>query len=442
MARVNEPDRPQCLVIGGGLGGLACAHGLARAGREVLVVEAGDELGGRARTSWHRGRPVDEGFQVLLRGYREVRTLAREVGLPRSDMRPVSGGAVFHRGEGWDRLAGGPAGLARFSGLPPADRLRLARLGAPLLRAPEDALTERFTDAETTEEYLREVGFAETSIDGVFRPLFGTIFLDRSLSADPGYFRFLLGALARGPASIPSDGLGMLSEWTAAAVRQLGGRIETESAAVELVPDPGRTRVSAVRLEGGRELAPSQVVLACEAPATARLLGDMDPGTRRRIPTEAASAVTAAFALSAPLYRGRAIVLDCDPPADERARVDIVCQTSNVTRPSVEEGPHILLAMRVTTGGVPAEGIEDAMGRLARRWAPLLPWDRVATHVGTFVHPFAQFRPLAGVRDELPGARTALDNLILAGDFTRHPSSEGAVGSGRHAARVVDALLP
>src|SRR5512137_2820292 len=38
------------LVLGGGLAGLAAAHALASAGREVLVLEGGDVVGGLSRT--------------------------------------------------------------------------------------------------------------------------------------------------------------------------------------------------------------------------------------------------------------------------------------------------------------------------------------------------------------------------------------------------------
>ena len=46
------------------------------------------------------------------------------------------------------------------------------------------------------------------------------------------------------------------------------------------------------------------------------------------------------------------------------------------------------------------------------------------------------------MRRELPGPRTAVENLVLAGDLTTHPSIEGAVSSGARAADIVDALLP
>ena len=89
-----------CVIVGGGLAGLACAHGLVKAGRSVHVVEAEEAPGGRARTVWHRGRPVDRGFQVVFKAYPRTRELMRAVGIPRRDLRPVSGGAVFVHGDG------------------------------------------------------------------------------------------------------------------------------------------------------------------------------------------------------------------------------------------------------------------------------------------------------------------------------------------------------
>jgi hypothetical protein len=73
---------------------------------------------------------------------------------------------------------------------------------------------------------------------------------------------------------------------------------------------------------------------------------------------------------------------------------------------------------------------------------PRFDWDGLAEPIGVYEHSFAQFRPGPGVRRSLPGPRTRVDNLILAGDLTTHPSIEGAVSSGARAAEIVDALIP
>ncbi|WP_317621248.1 FAD-dependent oxidoreductase [Streptomyces sp. CBMA123] len=47
------------IVVGAGLSGLACASDLTATGRDVLVVEAGDVVGGRMRTDVVRGFRLD-----------------------------------------------------------------------------------------------------------------------------------------------------------------------------------------------------------------------------------------------------------------------------------------------------------------------------------------------------------------------------------------------
>ena len=46
----STASRYDCIVIGGGHNGLSCAAYLARSGRSVLVLEAGERLGGMAIT--------------------------------------------------------------------------------------------------------------------------------------------------------------------------------------------------------------------------------------------------------------------------------------------------------------------------------------------------------------------------------------------------------
>lgn len=442
MTGPGTAEGVDCIVVGGGLAGLACAHGLVTAGRSVLVLEAEEAPGGRARTVWHRGRPVDRGLQVLLSAYPRTRELLRAIGLPRRDLRPVSGGAVFINGAENPRFGTSPLAPLGFRGLPPADRVRLARLGGSALATPPDVLLARDDEAPSTEAFLRSQGFSEQALEGFFRPFFGAVLQDRSLAADPGYFRFLLGMLAKGTPVIPSDGLGMIAEWTSAAVRQAGGTVALGERVTGLEPDAAGRRIAAVRTAGGRRLTARHVVLAVEAPAARALLAPLDPAAASRLPTEPASSATAAFALAAPLYRGRTILVNAASRPADGPRVDLVCQTTNVTRPGAPGGPHIVLAATVTTDGGTADGLVESVGRLMARWAPRFDWSGLAERIGVYEHRFAGYLPRVGVRRELPGPRTAVDNLILAGDMTTHPSIEGAVSSGTRAAGIVAALLP
>jgi len=442
MTGPGTAEGVDCIVVGGGLAGLACAHGLVGAGRSVLVLEAEEAPGGRARTDWHRGRPVDRGFQVLPAGYPATRALLRAIGLPRRDLRPVSGGAVFMNGAENPRFGTSPLATLGFRALPPGDRVRLAKLGASVMTTPPEVLLAGGDEAPSTEAYLVSQGFSEQAMDGFFRPFFGVVLQDRSLAADPGYFRFLLAMLGKGAPVIPSDGMGMIAEWTSAAVRQAGGTVELGVRVEALEPDAAGGRVAAVRTDDGRRLAARHVVLAAEAPAARALLKPLDPAAAARLPTDPASSATAAFALSTPLYRGRTILVNAAARRQDGPRVDLVCQTTNITRPGAPDGPHIVLATTVTTDGGSADGLVESVGRLMARWAPRFDWAGLAEPIGVYEHAFAQYRPRVGVRRELPGPRTAVENLVLAGDMTTHPSIEGAVWSGTRAAAVVGALLP
>ncbi len=68
------------IVIGAGLAGLRCAVRLAEAGRDVVVLEAQDGVGGRERTDAVDGFLLDRGFHVLNPAYPAVQALGRRRG--------------------------------------------------------------------------------------------------------------------------------------------------------------------------------------------------------------------------------------------------------------------------------------------------------------------------------------------------------------------------
>jgi monoamine oxidase len=74
--------RRDVVVIGAGLSGLRCATDLAAAGRDVVVLEARDRVGGRVWS--HRfadGQWCERGAEFIDGNHTEVLSLARELGL-------------------------------------------------------------------------------------------------------------------------------------------------------------------------------------------------------------------------------------------------------------------------------------------------------------------------------------------------------------------------
>jgi isorenieratene synthase len=93
-----SPDQPQrsTLVLGGGIGGIAAAVGLAERGVEVTLVEREAQLGGRVR-AWPvehdsaGGAPVtmSRGFHAFFRQYYNLRSLLRRVDPALEGLTPV-----------------------------------------------------------------------------------------------------------------------------------------------------------------------------------------------------------------------------------------------------------------------------------------------------------------------------------------------------------------
>ncbi|MDQ2628257.1 MAG: FAD-dependent oxidoreductase, partial [Actinomycetota bacterium] len=71
--------RPQVAVIGAGVGGIACAYRLKRAGFQTTVFEKSNAVGGRTRTVWRNGFGFDTGAGALPSTSREVRSLLQSL---------------------------------------------------------------------------------------------------------------------------------------------------------------------------------------------------------------------------------------------------------------------------------------------------------------------------------------------------------------------------
>ncbi len=99
-------------VVGGGITGLAAAYELSRGGNApgVVLLEAGDRLGGKITTTEFAGVPVDCGPDAILARVPWAGELMRELGLGPQIVSPAAAGAsVYARG----RLRPLPEGLVR-----------------------------------------------------------------------------------------------------------------------------------------------------------------------------------------------------------------------------------------------------------------------------------------------------------------------------------------
>ena len=286
---------PHVVVVGGGITGLAAAHGVlagAPAGSvRVTVLEAQDQVGGKIRTSPFAGRPaVDEGPDAFLARVPWATAFARELGLGDELVSPTSGSAAVW----WHGLHRLPEGL--LLGMP-TDVLALARsrlLTWPgKLRAATEVLRPRTSiDGDSIGAYVRS-RFGDQVHERLVDPLVGSIYAadtDRfSLAAVPqiaelarGNRSVLVAARSRPapPASAepvfyaPVGGLGRLIEVAAQSIAARGGVVRTGVPCTTLEADGDVWRVDG-------DVA-DRVVLACPAAQAARLVpaGEAADGLR------------------------------------------------------------------------------------------------------------------------------------------------------------------
>lgn len=414
------------IVVGAGLAGLTCAKVLSESGAEVEVFEASDGVGGRVRTDEREGFLLDRGFQVYFTAYPAS---SRHLDHDALDLRPFDPGAVVRRGRERDVLADPlrdpgallPSLLSDVADV--RDKLLTLRLAASAAPGGVEAAGEWGGDPasgpdETSEEYLRRAGFSERFIDGFFRPFYGGILLDRSLSTSAKVLRFTFKMLATGKTAVPGRGMGEIPRQLACRLPE--GSLHLDSPVEELLRD-GES-VAGVRVAQEAHEADA-VVVAVESPEAARLSGAEAP--------EEGLGQTCVYYACAPgsLGGGKKIMLNA-----EEGFLNNVVEISQVAPGYAPEGRGLVSAVSLGANMVLSD--EEAYRRGLEeitRWAP----EADLAPLAVYRIPYAQFAQPPGVHAELPGNRTKEPGLYLAGEYTEDSSINGSMLSGEQAANAV-----
>jgi phytoene dehydrogenase-like protein len=403
------------VVVGAGLAGLAAARRLRARGLTPLVLEAGDDVGGRVRTDVVDGFQLDRGFQVLLPAYPELR---RTVDLDALRLRPFTRGAIALTSAGRYHLAPpwhGPGAVldtARFGLTHVKDTAVLAAMSARDLARPSA------DEGVAIAEDLAGRGLSARTVDEVLRPFLAGVFLDPPLATSARLFHLIWRCFLRGGGALPESGMRALPRQLAATLPE--GAVRTHSPVAEVT---GTT----ARLEGGEALRARAVVVATDGDQAARLL----PG----VPAPRWHSVTTWYfsTPSAPTDRPTLVTDGVDPLLTNTAVL------SNVS-PTYAPGGQALVSASVPERVAGDAARDVAEDRIRARLARLYDRDTSAwTTVARYAIPRAL--PVLAPGDPLRREVRAGEGRYVCGDHRDTPSVQGALVSGRRAADAVVADL-
>jgi len=427
------------VVVGGGWSGLAAAVELSRHGHPVTLVDAAEQLGGRARRVEHARYSGDNGQHLMIGAYREILTLLARIGIPetqaferrRLELRirsPITPGLTL-------RLPGLPAplhlvtALIRAKGLSGDDKRRALRICLLALRPSPEG------NDRPLRETLRQAGQTDRLIGLLWEPLcLATLNTPLAEASTTMFLHVLRESFSRRRSDsdllIARTDLGALFPDPAREFIEMhGGEIllGRRVTALNIVDE----RISGLTLYDGCEVSTRNVIIALPAPAMARLLAPHEAlaPIARRLEQIRHEPITTVFLRYPPHVR-----LDFPIYGLHDTLGHWVFDRGT-------DGQHGLMSVVISGGGRHMEMDNETLARgVAAELAQLFPdWPSDLEH-WVIREKRATFVCAPGVNALRPGAATPVTGCWLAGDATATglPATlEGAVRSGLNSARSI-----
>lgn len=395
------------VIVGAGMAGLGAAKALHDRGHEVTVLEASDGVGGRVRTDEVDGYLLDRGFQILLTAYPVAQRVFDYDAL---DLRRFHAGSFVQLDSG--RVLVGdptrrPVDLMDTVRAPVGsvlDKARLLQWRRSVMAGTVDAV---WSQAEcTTASRFSDLKFSDDFVEQFLKPLFSGITLDPDLQVTSRFTEFVFRMLGLGYGAVPRDGMGALGTQLVDAL---------PAGSVQLLTPVESVTASSVTTLVGKTIEADAVIVATDMTAAARLVDTPDLGWNR--------VTTRWYSSDAPPYEEPLLFLN----GTREGPVNTVAVMSNVARRYAPADKHL------TAVSYPgdAEVAERAVRQQLRGWfgGAVADWELLRTDVIERAQP----RYLPG--EALPAATRLESNVFVAGDHRHNPSINGALQSGRAAAR-------
>ena len=214
------------IILGAGPAGLACALKCQQLGREYLLIEGSNRIGGRLGSIYKDGYIFDLGFQVYNSAYVNTNRL---LDLDELNLKYFKPGAAVHYGNSFQIVSDPLRDISKvfstiFSNITTvSDKLKILSLKNSLSNYN---IEEDKTDDITTLRFLKQYGFSEKMIDNFFIPFFSGIFHEKTLDTSSKFFKYVFSNFNNGLASLPEKGMQVIPE-------QLMSKIDIERVMME-----------------------------------------------------------------------------------------------------------------------------------------------------------------------------------------------------------------
>ncbi len=423
-----------CIVVGAGLSGLACAHTLVQNSKSVLLLEASNAPGGRVATDSIDGFRLDRGFQVYLDSYPEGQRFLNYPSLEFGAFEP--GALVAHRGrlfpvsDPWRRpFAAIRSVLSGAVGVP--DALRIARLRSEVLagvrRGDIDPSLNCIHGEKTTREELISRGFSSGFIKLFFEPFFGGVFLERNLTTAAPVFEFTFAMFSSGRACLPAGGMSAIPQQMA---EQLPATcLQTDATVVQIKHSFKGNRE--VVLADGRRFCAGSIIVTSAALANSTLFPE-DVSAKWQPPLWKSTRLVAFETPKKPPC-GQMLVVSAEPI--HAGPIDNLSVPSAVTKGYAPDGKNLIYVSVRSDWKGEDDQLASAVRRQAEAWfgPDATRWNHLATVNVPKALPIET--PLS--RQQRPRSSCLDTGLFLCGDHLTSSSINGALVAGRLAAEEV-----
>ena len=403
------------------MAGLAAAIELQSFDHAVQIFEGADRPGGRVATDEVDGHLLDRGFQVLLDAYPEVWNLIDPSAI---DMRYFVSGASTRYDGAFHRVAdplSDPAGIVSTVRAPIGSLADKARILGFRRAVRKGTLDDLWSRSETTAlERLQDVGFGDDMIERFLRPLFTGIMLDPELSGSSRMLEFVFRMLSAGQTGVPADGMAAIPAQLAARLPEGTISLSTPVTAVSSSPSGAE-----VKLADGETIEADAVIIATDATAASELCDVADHGWR--------ATTTVWFASDEPPVTEPILLLN----GDGSGPVNSAAVMSQVSDQYAPAGRSTIAASTPTV----EPGMADAMRAQLTEWfgSSVEAWDVLRVVEIERAHPI---QPKNHDRSGVASVGNSDGRILVCGDHRTDPSINGALFSGRAAARMLDENEP